>query len=112
MRRLAVCVVLLCAGCSGSSPAAPTPPPLPACQSQNTFELTVRNQSPENYTFDLLIDNVTRGTMGPGQSVGPLTLTAGVNHAIVSRVTNSQIIGCTSTASYPQCSTQMLICTF
>jgi hypothetical protein len=110
MRRLWIVLPLLFAACS-STPTAPTPV-VPACQQQNTAELTLRNASPNNLTFDVLIDNVLRGTMAVGQTVGPVTLTAGVQHTVVSRVTNTSTIACTSSPSFAQCSTNTLTCSF
>lgn len=111
MRYILVVVLVATIACS-STPAAPTPPPPPACQTQNTAELTLRNTSPNNLTFDVLIDNVLRGTMAVGQTVGPVTVTAGVQHSVVSRVTNTLIVGCTSTPSFAQCSTNTLTCSY
>ena len=70
------------------------------------------NASPNNFTFDVLIDNITRGTMAPGRSIGPITLTAGVNHTVLPRVTNTAITACSSTTSFAACSTQTLTCRY
>jgi hypothetical protein len=110
MRRLWIVLPLLFAACS-STPVAPAPV-VPVCQQQNTAELTLRNTSPNNLTFDVLIDNVLRGTMAVGQTVGPVTVTAGVSHTVVSRVTNTSVIACTSSPSFAQCSTQTLTCSY
>lgn len=109
--RILVIVLAAAAACSKATPMAPAPV-VPLCQQQNTAELTLRNTSPNNLTFDVLIDNVLRGTMAVGQSVGPVTVTAGVQHAVVSRVTNTSITACTSTPSFTQCSTNTLTCSF
>lgn len=113
MRWLILVVACLGSAC-GAAPVAPTPqpPPAPACQTQNTAQLTMTNASPNNLTFDVLIDNIGHGSMAPGASIGPVTLTAGVNHVIVSRITNSAVVGCTSTTSFATCSTQSLTCRY
>jgi hypothetical protein len=111
MRTFLFVVVMACTACSRVNPAAP-PPPVPLCQTQNTAEVSLRNTSPNGLTFDVLIDNIARGTMAVGQTVGPVTVTAGVAHTIVSRVTNTAIIGCTSSTSFAQCSSQTLTCSY
>jgi hypothetical protein len=110
LRGVVVCSVVALSACSGSSPAAPTPPPVPACQANNTADLTLENGSPNSFTFDVLIDNISRGTMAPGGHVGPLTLSAGIDHVIVSRITNTTVVGCSSNTSFAACSTQTLTC--
>jgi hypothetical protein len=104
MKHLILVLAVVASACGSDSPAAPTPqaaPVVPACQSQNTALLTMANASPNNFTFDVLIDNIGRGTMAPGGSVGPVTLTAaGASHSVVSRVTNTTVVACTSTTSF------------
>jgi len=101
---------LLCAACGGHAPTNPTVI-LPECQQNQTAELRLANASANNYTFDVLIDNVRRGSLPVGQSM-TLTLTAGVSHTVVSQVTNTAIIACTSSPSFAACSTQTLTCRF
>jgi hypothetical protein len=115
MRYTLLVAALLASACGGSSPNAPTTPQapaVPACQSANTATVTMTNASPNNFTFDILIDNITRGTVTPGQSAPPMTVTAGVNHTFTSRVTNTNVIGCTSTTSFAQCTNQSLTCRY
>jgi hypothetical protein len=111
MRLLMIVVALAAVGCGSETPTSPTPV-LPLCQTQNTAQLTLTNGSPNNLTFDVVVDNILRGTMAPGASVGPLTLTAGGMHTIESRVTNTSIVGCTSTTSFAACSSQALTCRY
>jgi hypothetical protein len=111
MRCILIVILAAAAACSKAAPMAPAPV-LPLCQQQNTAELTLRNTSPNTFTFDVLIDNVLRGTMAVGQTVGPVTVTAGVQHTVVSRVTNTSVIACSSTPSFAQCSTNTLTCSF
>lgn len=112
MRRLMLSIVVagMLSACSGNStPAAPTPPPVAACVSQNTADVTLVNASPTNLTYDVLIDNISRGTIGPGQS-RTFTVTAGASHTVLSRFTNTSLTACTSTTSFIQCTTQALTC--
>jgi len=102
-------LALVASGCGGN-PAAPTVI-VPECQQNNTAELRLANGSASNYTCDVLIDNVRRGSLPVGQSM-TLTLTAGVSHTVVSQVTNTAIIACTSSPSFAACSTQTLTCRF
>ena len=101
--------VLLCAACGGN-PATPTVI-VPECQQNNTAELRLGNASANNYTFDVLIDNVRRGSLAVGQSM-TLTLTAGIAHTVISQVTNTTIVACTSSPSFAACSTQTLTCRY
>lgn len=111
MKRLILGAALLGAGCSSNAPTTPSPS-VPLCQSQNTADLTMTNSSPNNFTYSVTIDNILRGTIAPGQSLGPIALTAGQTHAIVSTVTNTGVIACSSTTSFAQCSTQTVTCRF
>ena|SRR5690349_12491283 len=111
MKRLLVVVALLAAACGGSpaAPSTPPPPPIAACVSQNTADVTLVNASPSQATYDVLIDNVKKGTLSPGQSA-TYTVVAGVSHAIVSQFTNTTLAACSSTPSFVQCSSQSLTC--
>lgn len=100
-------------GCSGSSnPITPVTPTLPACQTNNTAQVSLKNISPENLSFDVLIDNINMGSVAPQLTLGPLTVSAGATHTVVARVTNTAVIGCTASPSFAQCSTQTLTCGF
>ena len=112
-------VALFAVACSNAPTAptaqapTPTPPPAPvaACASQNTASVTLVNASPNNYTYDVLVDNIRRDALPPGQTVA-LTVTAGSDHTILSRVTNTLTTACVSTTSFIQCSSQTLTCRF
>jgi len=111
MKRLALVAALaLLSACGNSNPATPTVI-VPECQQNNTAELRLGNASANNYTFDVLIDNVRRGSLAVGQSM-TLTLTAGIAHTVISQVTNTTIVACTSSPSFAACSTQTLTCRY
>lgn len=109
---LLVACVLCVAACSGrQNPVTPSAPVPPACQTNSTAELTLANASPNNYTYDVLIDNVKRGSISVGQTL-TVTLTAGITHTVISQVTNLGTVACSSTPSFASCSTQTLTCRF
>lgn len=112
MRTWVLILGLISAACGSSAPTAPSAPPAPVCQTNQTADLTLANASPNNYTFDVLIDNVRRGTVSPGQSLGPVSVTAGINHTVESRLTNTTVVACTSTTSFAVCTTPTLTCRY
>jgi len=111
-----IVVALFAVGCS-NSPTAPapvqTPQPVPqpvaACVSANTADITLVNASPTSLTYDVVLDGINRGTLGPGQS-RTFTVTAGTPHTVISRFTNTSVDACSSTPSFVQCTTQTLTC--
>lgn len=109
LRVVLVASLVVCAACGGSTPAAPTPPPPPACQANGTADVTLTNSSVNNLTFDVFIDNISRGAIAPTRSL-TVTVSAGIDHVIQSRVTNTTVVACTSTTSFASCSTQTLTC--
>lgn len=110
MKRLLILATFVASACSGSPAApAPTPPPVAACVSQNTADVTLVNASPSQATYDVLIDNVKKGTLSPGQSV-TYTVVAGVSHAIISQFTNTTVAACSSSPSFVQCTSQTFTC--
>lgn len=112
MKRLiyAAAAVLLATACGSDSPTAPPPVVVPLCQSANTATIAFGNRSTTNSTFDLVIDGVRRGAIGPGDTSAPFTLAAGVSHTIVAVFTNTTTTACSSTPVPVQCTTQTLTC--
>ena len=103
-----IVVAVLASGCGGS-PTAPAAPPAPVCQTQNSATLTVANASVSGLTYDVVLDNTRRGSIGPSQSA-TYTVAAGVSHPLVWVFTNTSLIACSSTPIPVQCSTQTLTC--
>lgn len=112
MKKFLLVLVLALASACGSdqAPAAPTAPALPACQTNNTATVALQNISRTNSTYDFLIDNIREATVAPNQTTPPITVSAGAQHSVVTRFTNTSIAACSSTTSFAQCSTQTLTC--
>jgi len=87
----------------------PAPQPVAACVSANTADITLVNASPTSLTYDVVLDGINRGTLGPGQA-RTFTVTAGTPHTVISRFTNTSVDACSSTPSFVQCTTQTLTC--
>jgi hypothetical protein len=110
MKRLVLLLALAAPACSGTSPTPITPTVvLPACQQNNTADVTLRNSS-TSFTMDVLVDNIVKGSVAPSQTL-TVTVAAGVQHSVVMRYTNTALNACNSpAASFAQCSTQTLTC--
>lgn len=109
--RLLVPLLLLCAACSSSTAPTPPPPALPACQTSHTADLTVRNTSPNDYTFTLTIDGQTKGSMPVNQSLGPFTLPSG-DHLVETFIPNQTQAACSATVTLVDCTNRVLTCSY
>lgn len=116
MRKwLLVGLVLAEVGCWSPTPTAPTPTPaaVPACQTNNTAEISFENRSNSNTTYYVLWDGSNLLTLAPGQKSDPRTVAAGVQHTLVFRISNTNSNACTpSTPTLPQCSSNTYSCTY
>ena len=115
MRYLLLVVLFAVAwSCGGSDNSTPTTPsPQPACQVNNTAQVTFENRSNSNTTYTVLWDGSTLTTVSPGQKTSEYTVAAGVQHTLTFRVANSNQNACTpSTPTLAQCSTHNYWCTF
>jgi hypothetical protein len=116
-RRSVVSVILACAvwmtACgSKSNPVAPTPPPVPACQTNNTALVSFGNRSRAT-THTVLWDGLTIATLAPGEDSARITTAAGVAHRLETRIANTTLLACNpSTPILTQCADTLYTCAF
>jgi hypothetical protein len=112
MRRLLL-VALCCSACgSEAMPVAPTPPPVAACQANNTASAMFGNRSTDT-TMDVFWDGNRIGILSPGQNSPATTVAAGVAHRLEFRITNTAFLACTASSPIPAtCGTPLYTCTF
>jgi hypothetical protein len=109
-RIAGLAILLAVTACGGKSPAAPT---VPACQQNNTAELTFGNRSTSNTTYDVMLNGSRVTTVAPGNNSSPYTLAAGTAHSVSFRITNTTIAACnTASPNLAQCTSQTLTCAF
>lgn len=105
--------VLVIAGCSKDTPTAPTPPPVSACQQNNTALLAFGNRSAGS-TYTVLFNGAVAATIAPGQETGNQSVAAGVQHRIEFTYANSgNRLACNPlTPVLAQCSQTTYTCAF
>jgi len=116
-KRLVLSTILslstLVAACSGNSPTAPSapppPPPPPACQANNTATVSFGNGT--NLTLTVRWDGSIVGTIAPGQSTQPMTVSAGSSHRDEFIVANTNLLFCAGNPNFAQCSNNTITCT-
>lgn len=98
MKRLVFLVSLaaLVSACASDSPTitAPTPPPVAACQSQNTGTVYFQNRSSSNLTYDIIWDGSKLTTVSPGADSQVYTFSANISHALRFQFTNTSLLAC------------------
>jgi hypothetical protein len=109
---VAIGLVLVTGACSGeSTPTAPTPPPVAACQSQNTATVYFQNRSTSNLTYDIVWDGARLTTVGPAQNSQTYTVVANVPHLLRFQVTNLALLACSQgTPTLTTCSNNFYFC--
>lgn len=114
MRYMFLIVALLASACGKDTPIAPTPAPvIPACQTNNTAQVSFGNRSTSNTTYDVVFDGVRIGTLPSGQTSPATTVAAGVAHTLRFQITNTTSLACSqSTPTLAQCGSQTFTCTF
>jgi len=105
-------VFLFVVGCEDGTgpPPPPPPPPPPSCAVNHTGTLVVENRSSRT-TYEVLLNNVSYGSMGPGGSK-TMIVDAGEDHTLIIRFANSTTYACQPAGiNVPQCYTQTVWCT-
>jgi len=114
MRRVIVLTVLLATNaCSGDdTPTAPTPPPVAACQANNTAGLAFHNHSTTR-TYTITFNGASVATLGPGQVTGAQDVAAGTTHTVTFLYANTSTLACQPfTPNLARCSVTTLACAF
>lgn len=110
---LLVALGVVAIGCGGdSTPNRPTPAVVPLCQTNNSAVLFFENRSPLSRTFDLYLDGANFAVIPPTQTSAPFTVSAGVQHRVEFRLTNTNLVICSASPIPVQCSTQTYFCAF
>lgn len=109
-------IILATSACGGGSesrtPVAPSPPPVQACQANNTANVRFGNRS-ANTTHIVFFDGLNVATLAPGQDSQPITVAAGVAHRLETRIANSTFLACAVSMPIPAvCSTPIYTCAF
>ena len=110
---VAIVFVFITEACSGDkAPLAPTPPPVAACQSQNTATVYFQNRSTSNLTYDVIWDGARLITVGPAQDSRTYTFAANVPHTLRFQFTNTSFLACSQgTPTLTTCSNNFYFCT-
>ncbi|MCH7565529.1 MAG: hypothetical protein IH968_17085 [Gemmatimonadetes bacterium] len=100
-------------GTTGCPPVdAPTGPEQTACEANNSAQISFRNNSNTNRTYNVIWDGSNLVTITPGSTSRQFTVAAGVQHTLVFRFTNTNTNACNpSTPTLSQCSTGTISCT-
>lgn len=108
MTLFAAGTTVAAAGCSVDSTTGPGS----NCASNNTAQISFRNNSNTNSTYTVIWDGATLTTIAPGQTSQEFTVAAGVQHSLVFRHTNTNANACNpSTPTLSQCSSRIFSCT-
>jgi len=82
------------------------------CETNNTGKVYFINHSNSNSTYDVIWDGVKIFTVAPNQQSPTITVSAGIQHTLLFRFTNTSNGACTqSTPIIPQCETWWFDCT-
>ena len=99
---------VLTVGCSNSTPVAPSV--VPACQANNTGTVYFENRS-NSATYDIVWDGAKMFTVAPRASSAPMTVSAGVAHALRFELTNLGILACAAgTPIVARCASAFYFC--
>jgi hypothetical protein len=99
--------------CQQATPTQPDPPApvIPACQTNNTADITFQNKSGHSYTYDVIWDGSLLTTLGPGATSKVYTEAAG-SHTLHFMISNSRSQACTeSSPVLAQCQSYTYWCT-
>jgi hypothetical protein len=109
MRPHLLLLAVILASCGGNdSPSSPPAPP--ACQANNTADVTFQNRSTTGITMDVVLDGVLLETLTPGQTGLTRPVSAGVVHTIVFKNDATAAVICSGTPNLAQCSPQLFFC--
>ena len=107
-------ILLASAGMTVGTTGCPPPngPSGNACSSNNTAQVSFRNLSNSNSTYNVIWDGSNLVTITPGSESQQFTVAAGVQHTLVFRITNTNNNACSpSTPTLTQCSSRFFSCT-
>jgi len=99
--------------CQQATPTQPEQPDpvIPACQTNNTADVTFQNKSGHNYTYDVIWDGSTLTTLAPGATSKAYTQAAGA-HTLHFMISNTRLQACTqSSPVLAQCQSYTYWCT-
>src|SRR5262245_26681656 len=119
MRKWWLMVWVLCSACSSSNPVAPAqpapvpqPPPVLACQANNTALAKFGNRSVDT-AMDVFWDGNKVATLAIGQDSQPFTVAAGVAHTLEFKIMNSPNPACLTSSPVPAtCGMPLYTCNY